>query len=122
MEKYIGTKIIVAEPEVKDGAEGYKVVYEDGYVSWSPKDVFEKAYKTSGNLTFGHALEYLKMGYKVYREGWNGKDMYVQLNGAKDFEFSELLPFFTIKNVKNSFNTWVPSVSDILATDWCIKK
>jgi len=25
--------------------EGYKVVYEDNYISWSPKDVFEKAYK-----------------------------------------------------------------------------
>lgn len=24
---------------------GYKVVYEDGYESWSPKDVFQKAYK-----------------------------------------------------------------------------
>ncbi|WP_333615726.1 DUF2829 domain-containing protein [Bacteroides pyogenes] len=25
--------------------DGYKVVYEDGYESWSPKEVFEKAYK-----------------------------------------------------------------------------
>ena len=24
--------------------EGYKVKYPDGYISWSPKDVFEKAY------------------------------------------------------------------------------
>jgi len=29
---------------VKDGVEGYKVVYQDGYESWSPKDVFERAY------------------------------------------------------------------------------
>ena len=27
--------------------DGYKVVYEDGYESWSPKDVFEKAYKVA---------------------------------------------------------------------------
>ena len=45
MKTYIGTKIVQAEPERKDGQEGYKVVYEDGYVSWSPKDVFERCYR-----------------------------------------------------------------------------
>lgn len=57
---YVGTKIIKAIAmnnheyaiekygEEKCGnelQEGYKVVYEDGYVSWSPKEVFVKAYK-----------------------------------------------------------------------------
>lgn len=45
MTAYIGTKIILAEPETKDGRDGYKVVYEDGYTSWSPKDTFERAYR-----------------------------------------------------------------------------
>lgn len=61
MKKYIGTKTVSATPAwrvggtvyPKDGAvprcmnreDGYKVVYEDGYESWSPKDVFEKAYR-----------------------------------------------------------------------------
>lgn len=61
MKKYIGTKEVSATPAwqidgtiyPKDGVvprsmnrkDGYKVVYEDGYESWSPKDVFEKAYK-----------------------------------------------------------------------------
>ena len=61
MKKYLGVKIIEAEPmseidflqqvkkepieEGRGNREGYKVVYPDGYVSWSPKDVFEKAYK-----------------------------------------------------------------------------
>lgn len=60
MEKYIGTKIIEAEPAYRiDGKvyvlsapvprsmnreEGYKVHYSDGYESWSPKDIFEAAY------------------------------------------------------------------------------
>ena len=60
MKKYIGTKLIQAEPAyridgkiyLKSGAvprvmnreDGYKVVYQDGYESWSPKDVFETAY------------------------------------------------------------------------------
>jgi hypothetical protein len=53
MKAYVGTKIIKAEPckawkdagDHKIGDDGYKVVYPDGYVSWSPKDVFEDAYK-----------------------------------------------------------------------------
>lgn len=53
MEEYIGVKIIKAEPEAakKDyqmhskGEPGYKVIYPDGYESWSPKKVFEEAYR-----------------------------------------------------------------------------
>lgn len=44
MKKYIGVKLIEAEPLVKDGREGYKVRYPDGYESWSPKETFEEAY------------------------------------------------------------------------------
>ena len=44
MKAYIGTKLINAEPETKDGEAGYKVVYADGYTSWSPASAFEKAY------------------------------------------------------------------------------
>lgn len=63
MKKYIGTKTVSAAPAwridgvvyLKDGVvprsmnreDGYKVVYEDGYENWSPKDVFEKAYKVA---------------------------------------------------------------------------
>lgn len=67
MKKYIGTKQVSAEPMllgefikqtgrnpyVNDPAvhdnseEGYIVECEDGYKSWSPKDVFEKAYKVA---------------------------------------------------------------------------
>lgn len=53
METYIGTKIIKAEPCSKKSegdsplppTAGYKVVYEDGYTSWSPKEVFERCYR-----------------------------------------------------------------------------
>ena len=45
MDRYIGTKIILAEPHEKDGREGYRVIYEDGYESWSPAATFERAYR-----------------------------------------------------------------------------
>jgi len=60
MKQYIGTKLIKAEPALRinkklivpadfdtPGAEveeGYKVIYQDGYESWSPKEVFERSY------------------------------------------------------------------------------
>ena len=74
MEKYIGTKLIEAEPMVKidtlygnghnygASLEGYKVKYPDGYESWSPKDVFEEAYRKTDNLSFGMAFDMLKKG------------------------------------------------------------
>ncbi len=53
MKAYIGTKVVQAHREEKctqTGSgpvveQGYKVVYEDGYTSWSPKDVFERCYR-----------------------------------------------------------------------------
>jgi hypothetical protein len=42
---YVGTEIIRACPETKEGVEGYKVIYPDGYVSWSPKGEFEDYYR-----------------------------------------------------------------------------
>lgn len=64
MKKYIGTKQIEAEPmtmgeayrrgllhagrvpsESEKSKAGYYVKYDNGYESWSPADVFEKAYK-----------------------------------------------------------------------------
>lgn len=69
-------------------------------------------------FNFGEALKYLKRGLKVCRKGWNGKGMYIDMDKGGDYKFSEIYPFFVIKNVLNSFNTWVPSVSDLMAEDW----
>ena len=52
MEKYLGIKIVDGEPQIcpkddqknKKGDDGYKVVYKDGYTSWSPKKTFEDSY------------------------------------------------------------------------------
>jgi hypothetical protein len=45
---YVGVKIVEAWKQEKDGKYGYAVKYEDGYVSWSPADVFEKSYYPMG--------------------------------------------------------------------------
>lgn len=67
MKTYLGTKLVTAKSMTRPEAEfvlgrvikpakqnysddGYLVQYEDGYQSWSPKDVFEKAYKPADNF------------------------------------------------------------------------
>ena len=90
MENYIGVKEVKATPMSKELAivsgyktgdsnekEGYEVEYEGGYKSWSPKDVFEAAYRKTSGLTFGLAIEAMKKGKLVAREGWNGKGMFI---------------------------------------------
>lgn len=46
-EKVLGRKIETSAVENREESEGYLVEYEDGYRSWSPKEVFDKAYRVS---------------------------------------------------------------------------
>lgn len=62
---YIGVKKVEAFPEEHDGKQGYHVIYEDGYESWSPKDVFERAYMPIGaknKLTQGDIDKFFENG------------------------------------------------------------
>lgn len=137
MEKYIGTKLIEAEPMQKDGKDGYRVKYADGYESWSPKETFEEAYHDYGCLNFGQALDLLKKGFKVAREGWNGKGMFVVYQkgypngipcnkqtaeawGMQEGELFKCNPYLQIKCANGSHSMWVPSINDVLAEDWVV--
>lgn len=153
MTKYLGVKLIEAEvmtlgdynkfkgwiiPENEDpNREGYKVKYSDDYISWSPKEVFEKAYRTIDGLTFGLATEASKKGFKIARRGWNGKGMFVVYQkgypqgipcnkqtadafGINEGDLFICNPYLQIKNVDGSCSMWVPSINDCLADDWCI--
>ena len=103
IQAYIGTKVVNAEPmnrliynefrgwdlpsDERGDDEGYLVEYMDGgepnttthkgYVSWSPKKQFDDAYRVTTGLSFGLAIEAMKKGMKVAREGWNGKNMFI---------------------------------------------
>lgn len=140
MENYIGIKLIKAEPCTVeefnktehplryggDCQEGYKVQYVDSYISWSPKEVFEKAYKKSGELSFEQALYLLKRGKAVTRKGWNGKNMF--LSYVTDAEWNPKnrnlvagwlkLGFIAIKTADDYVVPWQPSQADMLSEDW----
>lgn len=108
---------------------GYLVEYEptseesnhhlhDGYISWSPAGVFEKDYfDTTVAMPFEAALHLVKKGYLIQRKGWNGKGMHIEMRDNKTWGIE---PFFVIKGADGRINTWVPSVSDLLAEDWVI--
>lgn len=153
---YIGTKLINAEPMTRAeyntfrgwelpsneyGAdEGYLVEYLDGgkpntsthagYVSWSPKEQFEAAYRKTTGLSFGLAVEALKKGYKVARSGWNGKDMFLlyifpYINTQytvveKDAIVGTLAPYLAMKTADKQLVPWLASQTDIIADDWQI--
>lgn len=68
------------------------------------------------NLSFEQALVYLKNGKRTARCGWKGKGVWVEMVDATD----SLNAHLRIKNVRGSYDTWVPSISDLLAEDWRI--
>jgi hypothetical protein len=144
MQKYIGVKIVKAEPEDKmcDGdnvsTAGYKVEYENGYQSWCPKQQFEEANRPCDAMAFGHAIEAMKKGKKVARAGWNGKGMFVYHVPASTYkaetevaktEFGEVVAccaYIAMKVADGSAENgnvvigWLASQTDILAEDWTI--
>lgn len=158
MTEYFGTKRLKAWPMTRlawcnyrnwqlpsdeNGQDnGYMVEYIDGgpgnhpdhkgYISWSPKDVFEGHYQPTTAMSFGHAIVALKAGHKVARRGWNGAGMWLSLVTPGNYDVGiktigtdihvsiKMLPWIGIKTMQGTFGVWTPSTSDVLADDWFI--
>ena len=137
MDTYIGTKIVQAEPEYRYRSgdhvpdAGYKVVYPDGYVSWSPDEAFKEAYRLASGMPFGLAIEAMRKGKKVQRAGWNGKGLWLELQ-VPDAHSKMTLPYIFInypafinypddaQNTPGARVPWLASQTDMLADDWRI--
>lgn len=94
------------------------------------------------SMTFGKAIEVLKLGKAIRRTGWNGKGMFVVKQvpshieadiipnmqslpqSAKDIILSRENPHIDYTNQMLIINpdgradSWVPSSSDVFAEDW----
>ena len=139
MKQYIGVKFIKAVPmnranynkyrdwklpENENGEdEGMLVEYinstnknhpeHENYISWSPKEEFDKAYRETTNLSFGLALEAMvDMGFKINRESYRN-------SAIRYFYFDKELNQFRVETTSNSvptdFNT-----TDLLSNEWYI--
>lgn len=89
-------------------------------------------------MNFSDALNSLKSGAKIYREGWNGRGMWLSLGKgnpsllAENFwnpharEFAEsngghapVLPYIIMKTATGEILMgWLASQTDLLADDW----
>ena len=150
MNTYLGTKQVAAVPMTRadynayrgwvmpadeDGAdEGYLVEYLDGgkandsrhagYISWSPKEQFDAAYRPTTGLSFGLALEALKRGNRVSRAGWNGKGMWIQdWTPMHEVDLPYIVLMYPVNSAaypKGARVPWTPSQTDVRADDWFI--
>lgn len=74
--KYVGVKLVEARPKAKTDTQGgmrhgYEVRYEDGYVSWSPREAFEKAYMEWDDPCQVSDQTLLRFVYQTDREKWS---------------------------------------------------
>jgi hypothetical protein len=154
------SSVSISEPDKKLRDENYDE-FKQGFIARNPKnhedlwyvskkyfdENLEEVEPVTSNLTFGQAVEALKQGKRIARQGWNGKGMFVFMQVpseiAKDivpkmqslpqsvkdefqkrFENSSGSIYYSnqlaLVNPSNLINGWAPSVSDALAEDWVI--
>jgi hypothetical protein len=84
----------------------------------------------------GKAIQRLKEGHKVAREGWNGKNMFLYYVPANKYPANrnengtmiglfpdDLVPYgayIAMKTAQNNVIPWLASQTDMLAGDWSI--
>ncbi len=79
-------------------------------------------------MTFGSALEELKLGRQLCRSGWNGKGIFIELQ-VPDAHSKMTSPYIYInttglqtnnEDAPKSLVPWLASQTDMLADDWQI--
>ena len=68
-------------------------------------------------MDFSKALELLKNGARIYREGWNGRGQHLELQ-VPDENSKMTLPYIFIQTVEGNLVPWLASQTDLLAEDW----
>lgn len=117
-----------------------------GYVSWSPAEQFDNAYRPTSGMPFGLAIEALKKGHRVARAGWNGRDMWLLLvpgtelahlkegtpyavalsaHSGGPVNACEILPHIDMWTVnahgrRAMLPGWVANQTDMLSDDWAV--
>ena len=84
-------------------------------------------------MKFGEAIEFVKSGYKASRDGWNGKEQYIELatnisyvnrsgevvNVNHDAIGNQAIAFVGTSGIQLG---WLASQADMLANDWIVRK
>lgn len=67
-------------------------------------------------MNFGQAIELLKQGKKVQRNGWNGKNMWLELQ-VPDEHSKMSLPYIYMFTADAKLVPWLASQTDMLCED-----
>lgn len=136
----------------RDFAPDCGISFEEG--AWWPtgtnllhagqaKEMIEHLLSSDSGMSFGLAIEALKLGKKVARAGWNGKGMWLSLSGPIEGRrigneafwslnnaqyaaeqpdcCATVLPCITMKTATGEILMgWLASQTDMLADDWLI--
>lgn len=116
--------------------DGNNIYVGEGKTLEDAKRAAEKTKETtvlSDEFDFGTAIQLLKAGEKVARQGWNGKGMYLFLvngdavtqaidecygNPAQAESSLPVLDAIYMKTADNKLVPWLASQTDMLAEDW----
>ena len=85
-------------------------------------------------MNFSQALESIKLGSRVAREGWNGKKMFLFLVPGSRFKVNrapllgiypegtevDYCPHIDMKTADDRVVPWLASQTDLLADDWLV--
>ena len=67
---------------------------------------------------FGDVIKRMKnRGGRFARAGWNGKNMYIELQ-KPDAHSKMTLPYIYMKTVQGDLVPWLASQTDMLTDDW----
>lgn len=110
--------------------------YNEDLVHSNCKDIYieDAIFNISGDdelMDFGEAIECMKEGYKVARQGWNGKNQYIELaiaisyvntdgeiiNCEHEAIGNKAIAFVGTSGVQMG---WLASQADMLAEDWVL--
>jgi len=160
MEKYLGVKEVLAKPmtrqeyndyrgwELPENENGDDLGYlkddGQGHIQWDPIETFNRDFRFVIGMSFGFAIEAAKLGKKIARKNWNGKNMFVvymeplklppyntedtfrKVNDrtAKFIGEDKPLncqPYFAMYNAQEEWIPgWSATQSDMLSEDWFI--
>ena len=75
--------------------------------------------------SLGWAIDWLREGKRIARQGWNGKGMYLVLipgkpSSAGDMDLLPWQEFVAMKTADDTVVPWLCSQTDLLATDWVV--
>lgn len=115
----------------------YLLKTQDGQLRHMARAAFLSTYKPVvqeidlESADFSDALMWLKEGKRVCRSGWNGAGQFAwmvppgsypaRMEAIKGHYPDDMVPYgayFALKNAQDTVVPWVPSVGDLLATDW----